>query len=327
MNPPRNFRASQSKRSSDSPGQSTATAAPAHAVAGSLAIDGSLTIARNEGESESLSVTHGFEPGSGLVTGLRIHGDLILGRTPSPESASACGFLTVAGGASGSAPPALVVDGAIQSPPRASMLFVLRGSASAGMIALWSGHLLGDGRLSLHEGSCSVRPDAGARKPSASASCTSDSLASAISHGAGAIGAFLGPNLLLEAYGCDAVPPSNANRRLPHAAEYGAIEFGMGVVMRRSTIRLRVGPRARDGRANDRVVCHGTLHLGGSRLTVSSAFLQLPIELAAGDAFVLIEAGSICGELERADLPAPPKGLRFALERTNTAITLRVRTA
>ncbi|MBM4112834.1 MAG: hypothetical protein FJ253_05585 [Phycisphaerae bacterium] len=246
------------------------------------------------------------------MTGLHVRGDLILGRTPSPESASACGFLTVAGGASRAAPPALVVDGAIQSPPRAGMIFVLRGAASAGMIALWSGHLLGDGRLSLHDGARGAT-DAGASIASGGAK----------SHSAGAIGAFLGPNLTVEPFGCDAVTASHGNHRLPRAPEYGEIEFGMGVVMQRSTLRLRVGPVDRDGRANDRLACRGTLHLGDSRLEIASAFLDRPSEVTAGTSFVLVEAGSICGELSSASLPALPNGLRFALERSATRIVLR----
>lgn len=312
MNRSRTTRSARSIRPSEGPLPPPTSTLAAHAIAGSLTIDGDLVLARHPGQSESLSVTHGVDAFAGPVTGLRVRGDVILGRTPSPESATACGFLTVAGGVSRSAPPALVVDGAIQSPPRASMLFVLRGDASAGMIALWSGHLLGDGRLSLHDGARGAT-HAGPRNASGGAP----------SRSAGAIGAFFGPNLTLEPFGCDAVPRTTLNRRLPQAAEYGEIEFDMGVVLRESTLRLRIGDMDRDGRSNDRLVCRGTLHLGRAHLEVSSAFTDRPTGARAGDRFTLVEAGSIGGDLRAAALPEAPRGLRYALERTETRIVLR----
>jgi len=283
----------------------------APADAGSITVDGSLTLARHANENESLSVNMGLDPERGPVSGLHIRGDLLLGHTPHSLPDEACAFLAVAGGARRSAPPALRVDGAVQSPPRADMLFVLRGSVSAGMFVLWSGHLLGDGTLRLHDGARAM-PDR------AMTACPTGA-----PH-AGAIGAFLGPNFTLEPFGCDAVSATHANHRLPREAEYATIDFDMGVVLQRSTLRLRIGAVGWDGRRNDALLVGGTLHLGRSTLEVRSAFLSLPREVKPGDAFVLVEAGSICGELARLDTPRLPRGLRFQLERTSTTISLRV---
>lgn len=301
------------------PGSGLSAPSSLSPCAGSLVVDGDLTLAQVPGEDESLSVTHGLVPGLGPVSGLQIRGSLILGHTPSPESPSACGFLTVAGRTRGSVPPALVVDGAIKSPPRASMLFVLRGAVSAGMIVLWSGHLLGDGVISLHPGSFPGWPRSTARP-------TDRGTASGrrLSH---AIGAFLGPSLVVEPFGSDPVPPSNSNARLPRAPEYGALDFDMGVVLQRSNVRLRIGPRDEQGETSDRLVARGALHLGGSRLFVSSAFLDVPSQLQPGEAFTLIEAGSMHGEFRSVDLPTPPRGLRFELARSGTRISLLVRAA
>lgn len=280
--------------------------APAPALDGSLTLDGSLALARHADESESLSVTHGCHSEMGRVTGLHIRGDLLLGHTPASRADEACAFLAVAGGASHSAPPALLVDGAIQSPPRADMLFVLRGVASAAMFVLWSGHLLGEGSLRLHEGAVASLPGRLTRG----------------GHG-GAIGAFLGPNLTLEPFGCDAVERTHLNHRLPVEAEFGSIEFDMGVVLQQTALRFRVGARDWSGRSSDRLVCHGTLHLGKSSIRISKSGAGTS-DVRAGDEFILIEAGSICGEISKVEYPKLPPGLRFELERTSTTVSVRV---
>lgn len=278
-----------------------ANGAHAPAAAGSpksVLVDGDVALARNTGECESLSVHPGLDPECGIVSGLHVRGDLFLGHTPTSRADEACAYLAVAGGARLSAPPALLVDGSIQSPPRAEMLFVLRGGASTGMFVLWSGHLLGDGWLRQRE-----RHDA--------------------MNARDAIGAFLGPNLILEPFGCEAVA-GTTNHRLTRDPEYAAIDFDMGVVMQRSTLRLRFGPRDWEGRTSDRLIVRGTLHLGRATLEVNSAFPSLPVELRAGDEFVLIEAGSICGEFAKVSVPRLPNGLRVRLERSATQLVLHI---
>ena len=303
MNTPRNP-SQTSTRQTNTPG----TVPESADQFGTLTVNGHLSLASRGSEDESMTVAHAIDPEAGLVTGLHLRGDLLLGHTPAQDAGAACAFLAVAGGVRGSTPPALRVDGAIASPPRADMLFVLRGRARAGMFVLWSGHLLGDGTLELHEGACAT---------------PSSPHAGDTAH-AGSIGAFLGPNLEVQPFGCEAVAPSNPNARLSQEAEYGALHFDMGAVMQRSTLRLRVGPRDWNGRTSDMLRVQGTLHLGGSKLIVASAFQSLPTMLKPGDSFPLVQASTLCGELAAVETPNLPNGLRFELERTWTTLSLRV---
>lgn len=296
-------RSLQSTRPSGSLGHA-ATGPDAPAAAGSprsVVVDGDVALARNTGECESLSVHHGLDPECGIVSGLHVRGDLFLGHTPTSRADEACAYLAVAGGARLFAPPALLVDRSIQSPPRAEMLFVLRGGVSASMFVLWSGHLLGDGWLRLRD-----------RHGTKDATDATD-----------AIGAFMGPNLTLEPFGCEAVA-GTGNHRLSRDPEYAALDFDMGVVMQRSTLRLRFGPRDWEDRTSDRLIVRGPLHLGGATLEVNSAFPSLPVELRAGDEFVLVEAGSIRGEFSKVSVPRLPKGLRGRLERSATRLVLHI---